>query len=288
MKSMTAYGRASLDTALGRWTVEISSVNRKTADIQISIPRHLLRLEFHLRKWLSAFVQRGQLTVRANLQKPVNMVLDADLSRLKKAKKTWDELARELGYDPKAAIDFKFLIEQILEVDEEQESLLETTLKEVAMHAVEEWQAMRIKEGTVLKEDLVKHLNAIQENLEKVRGLYPRATEEHRAKLKARIEEVSRDVASNEERIMREVVILAEKWDVSEEITRIHSHLEQLKTIFSETKSGIGRTIDFLIQELHREINTLGAKSSDLEMIRLALDMKGELEKIREQVQNIE
>ncbi|MBS3904455.1 MAG: YicC family protein [Simkania sp.] len=285
---MTAYGRASLDTALGRWTVEISSVNRKTADIQISIPRHLLRLEFHLRKWLSAFVQRGQLTVRANLQKPVNMVLDADLSRLKKAKKTWDELARELGYDPKAAIDFKFLIEQILEVDEEQESLLETTLKEVAMHAVEEWQAMRIKEGTVLKEDLVKHLNAIQENLEKVRGLYPRATEEHRAKLKARIEEVSRDVASNEERIMREVVILAEKWDVSEEITRIHSHLEQLKTIFSETKSGIGRTIDFLIQELHREINTLGAKSSDLEMIRLALDMKGELEKIREQVQNIE
>lgn len=288
MKSMTAYGRAIVDTMLGRWTVEISSVNRKTFDMQISMPRHLLRLEFCLRKWLSPLVQRGQVNVRATLQKPSDVVLDADVSRLRKAKKMWDEIAREVGYEPKLAIDFKFLMDQTLEFTEEQEQILEEGLKAAAMQAAQEWQSMREKEGIALKADLLKRIVLLKESLEKVIQLYPRAIEEYRTKLKARIEEVSHDTIGDEERIMREVVILADKLDVSEEMTRIQSHLGQFAHVSDETKQAVGRTMDFLIQELHREINTLGAKSSDLEIIRLTLEMKGELEKIREQVQNIE
>ncbi len=288
MKSMTAYGRATIDTAHGRWTVEISSVNRKTLDMQISMPRHLLRLEFCLRKWLTPHIQRGQVSVRAALQKPTDAVLDADLSRLRKAKKTWDEIAREVGYEPKQAIDFKFLLEQSLGMTEEQELALEEGLKQCAMQALEEWQAMREKEGSVLKADLAKRLAAIKQQLGKVEELFPRALEDFRSTLKARLEEVSRDAASNEERVMREVVVLADKLDVSEEMTRMGSHLGQFADIMNEQKQAVGRNMDFLIQELHREINTLGSKSSDLEIIRLTLEMKGELEKIREQVQNIE
>ncbi len=285
---MTAYGRAVVDTPQGRWTVEISSVNRKTADFQISMPRQLLKWEYSLRKWLSPHVQRGQINVRANLQKGQEPVSMADLPRLKKAKKTWSKLAADLGYDPNDAIDLRFLLDQTVEATPEQEAAMEEGLKKTALLAMEDWQAMREKEGKALKKDLEEHLVVIEKHLEKIAKLLPKATKDYKERLEAKLEEVSRDLIGNEERIMREVVILAEKLDVSEEMARLKSHLEQFRALLKPSKQPVGRTMDFLTQELHREINTLGAKASDIDIIRMVLEMKGEVEKIREQVQNIE
>lgn len=288
MKSMTAYGRAEVDTPLGKWTVEISSVNRKTADVQISLPRHLLKWEFVLRKWVSSNFHRGQVNVRGNLQRNSMSANAVDLKRLKSTKATWEHLANELGYDPNQAIDFRFLLDQVEEQTVEEEAELEACLKKTTELALSDWQKMREKEGDALKKDLSQRLGFIENQLKKISPLLPRAIQEYREKLKLRLDEICRDAVGNEERILRETVILAEKIDVSEEMTRIKSHIDQFRTIKAETKNAIGRTLDFLTQELHREVNTLGAKSTDLEIIRLVLEMKGEVEKIREQVQNIE
>ncbi len=288
MKSMTAYGRAEVDTPLGKWTVEISSVNRKTADIQISLPRHLLKWEFVLRKWISPSVHRGQVTIRGNLQKNTKSFNAVDVKRLKNIKATWDHLANELGYDPNRVIDLRFLLDQSEELSLEEEEELEGQLKKTAELALSDWQQMREKEGNALKKDLSQRLNSLEEYLKKIAPLLPRAIQEYREKLKQKIDEICRDAVGNEEKILRESVVLAEKIDVSEEMTRLKSHIDQFRAIMAETKQAIGRTMDFLTQELHREVNTLGAKSTDLEIIRLVLEMKGEIEKIREQVQNIE
>jgi len=288
MKSMTAYGRAVVDTSLGKWTIEISSVNRKSAEIQIYLSRQLLKEEFALRKWLSPYVQRGQVTVRANLQRPPEALVDANLPRLRKTKKAWDQIALELGYPPGQAIDIRFLLDQLSEAQAEAPPELEEGLKATFEKAVQDWVAMRETEGFVLRQDIESHLVSLEEKLKKVETLLPNAIEELRKRLRARLEEVSRDATANEERVMREVVMMAEKWDVNEEVTRIKSHISQFHFSMGEKKGAVGKTLDFLTQELHREVNTLGAKANDLEVIRIVLEMKGDVEKIREQVQNVE
>jgi uncharacterized protein (TIGR00255 family) len=289
MKSMTAYGRAVIDTPLGKWTIEISSVNRKSAEIQIYLSRQLLKEEFALRKWLSPYVQRGHVTVRANLQRPPEALVEASLPRLRKTKKAWDQIALELGYPPGQAIDIRFLLDQLAESQAEAPPELEEGLKAAFEKAVQEWLTMRETEGFVLRQDMESHLAILEEKLKRVEELLPNAIEEMRNRLRQKLAEVSRDTATNEERIMREVVLMAEKWDVNEEITRIKSHISQFRFSMGEEKKGaVGKTLDFLAQELHREVNTLGAKTNDLEVIRIVLEMKSEVEKIREQVQNVE
>lgn len=285
---MTAYGRAVVDTPLGKWTVEISSVNRKSAEIQVYLSRQLLKEEFALRKWLSPYVQRGQVTLRAHLQRPPETIVEANLPRLRKTKRAWDQIALELGYPPSNSVDLRFLLDQIAETPSEPPPELEEGLKSAFEKAAQEWTHMREVEGSVLGKDIASHLDLLEEKLKSVEKLLPRAVEEMRAKLKAKLEEVSRDTVANEERIMREVVLMAEKWDVNEEVTRIKSHVSQFRSLMKDKKGAIGKTFEFLAQELHREVNTLGAKTSDLEVIRIILNMKGEVEKIREQVQNIE
>jgi uncharacterized protein (TIGR00255 family) len=287
MKSMTAYGRAEIDTPLGKWTVEISSVNRKSADIHISLPRHLLKWEFILRKWVAPHIHRGQMSVRGSLQKTTAPIA-VDVNRLKGIKKTWDHIAAELGYDPNRTIDLRFLLEQAEELTLDEEAELEKQLKKTVDLALSDWKEMQVKEGNALKKDLIQRLDLLEGGLKKIVPLLPKAIEEFREKLKVKLDEICRDSIGNEERVLREAMVLAEKLDVSEELTRIQSHIDQFRSIIEGVKPAIGRTMDFLTQELHREVNTLGVKSSDLEIIRHVLEMKGEIEKIREQVQNIE
>lgn len=286
MKSMTAYGRGSFDAKYGTWMVEIASVNRKSLEIQVYTPKHLLQLEYSLRKWIGSLAHRGHITVRASLASVLQHEKEAELARLRKEKKKWDGIALELGYEPKVAIDFKFLMEKSSEIIEG--SSMEDGLKEAFMLAAEEWQTMREKEGSTLEIDLVERIVVLRKYLETIEAHFPSIIEAHRARLKEKFKEVCLEESLSEERVARELSILADKWDVSEEITRIFSHLTQLEEVMKKKGSHLGRTIDFIIQELHREINTLGAKSSDLPMIRMTLEMKGELEKIKEQVQNIE
>lgn len=288
MKSMTAYGRAVVDSSIGKWTVEISSVNRKSPEILIFLSRQLLKEEFSLRKWLSPYVQRGHVTVRANLQRPPEMLVDANLPRLRKTKKAWDLIALELGYPPGQAVDLRFLLDQLAETPTETQPELEEGLKAAFEKAVHEWIDMKKIEGNALQKDMAAHLHSLETKLKTVEELLPKATLELRERLKLKLHEVSKDISANEERVMREVVVMTEKWDVNEEIARIKSHISQFRKTMGDEKSAVGKTLDFLTQELHREVNTMGAKVSDLEVIRIVLEMKGDVEKIREQVQNVE
>lgn len=287
---MTAYGRGSTDSSEGRWVVEVHSVNRKALEVQVYLPRDCMVFDMALRKWLAPFAQRGQVTIRATLQRDEAAALMAGLApKLKNLQATWSQVAAELGYDPNKAIDLPFLLERISTAPEQQdEAGLEKGLKKGFEEAVQEWQAMREKEGKALASDIEFRVKQLENFLAEVEKFAPNAVEEYRKKLTARMAELCHDLPGNEDRVMREVALMAEKVDIAEEITRLHSHFSQMKNLLKGSDKSIGRTMEFLVQEMHREMNTLGSKSVELEISRLIVAMKAELEKIREQVQNIE
>lgn len=290
-KSMTAYGRGSIDSSDGRWVVEINSVNRKALELQVFLPRDCLHFDMSLRKWIAPFVQRGQVTIRATLQRDETAILMTTMaSRLKSLKAAWLQIATDLGYDPNV-VTLEFLLERMTGqgVQEKQdETKFEEGLKSAFEQAAVEWQSMREREGISLAQDILTRVAHLENALGEIENQAPKVVEDYRQKLTTRLNELFQDMEGNEERVMREAVVVAERADITEEIIRLRSHFSQMKLILASHEKGIGRTMEFLVQEMHREVNTLSAKSADLAISKLTVSMKAELEKIREQVQNIE
>ncbi len=289
IKSMTAFGRGSTDADEGRYVVEIHSVNRKGLEIQVYLPRDCLAYDVVLRKWLAPFAQRGQVTIRVTLQREEAALVESIAPKLRKLQKAWSQVAAELGYGPKEAIDLRFLLERAAgEQEKPDEAKLEIGLKASFEKAAQEWQKMREVEGQTLAKDIEARIKKLENHLVEVKKLAPKAVEEYRQRLSMRLKEISQDLEANEERVMREAALMAEKLDIAEEITRLYSHFSQMDSALKGSEKGVGRTMEFLVQEMHREMNTLGSKSTDLAISQLVIAMKAELEKIREQVQNIE
>lgn len=293
IKSMTAYGRASIRSPLGRLAVEIHSVNRKMLDLSIYLPKDLLRFDIDIRKWLGAELERGQITLRLNMmseEEGGNVLSEGYLAQLKALKSGWDKSARELGFNPAEVVDLQFLIAQMQTVpmagmDEE---AMKASLKQAVESALEELMKMKETEGKTLVLDIQKRLKIIEENISAIELKKDEPLHRYRKKLIERLKDIGHLHGEAEERIGREVALLAEKMDVTEELVRLRSHIEQfLHHLFTPQKS-VGRTLDFLAQEMHREINTLGSKSADSDISLYVVRIKGELDKIKEQVQNIE
>jgi uncharacterized protein (TIGR00255 family) len=289
IKSMTAYGRASRTAPIGRWVVEIHSVNRKMLDVHVHLPKEFLLFDRDVRKWVGEGVQRGQVTVRIFMQDE-GQVSPHYAELLKDQKKNWEKIANELGYDPRQAVNLNFLVSQMhglaLADVLQEEDALRSSLKETVEEALEEATRMKEREGAALSHDILKRLKLIDHCIPKILERSSLAVERYREKLRERLREFSG--AECDERILREVVLFAEKLDITEELTRLRSHLDQFYRLLGSDEKSVGRTLDFLTQEMHREINTLASKSSDAEVSFLAVTMKSELEKIREQIQNIE
>ncbi len=287
-KSMTAYGRGSF----GRFSLELHSVNRKGLDVQIFLPKNLLRFDIWLRKCLAAHAQRGQITVRVAIQDQLDGLASSSyITKLGSLKSFWEGIAKDLGYSPEKNIDLPFLLERVASMPsdaQEEDHAIEEALEKAFLVAVEAWKGMKESEGDALARDCRQRLYTLQKLLQEVEKLAPNAALYFRERLKARLDDICKEIEINDERVMREVLILSEKLDVTEEITRIKSHIGQFEELFSSSSNSVGRTMEFLVQEIHREINTLGSKVSDLDIVRLVVEMKSELEKIREQVQNIE
>jgi uncharacterized protein (TIGR00255 family) len=289
IKSMTAFGRGSTDSSEGRFVVELHSVNRKGLEIQVHLPRDCLSFDIMLRKWLAPFVQRGQVALRITLQREENALLTHVVPKLKKLQSAWSQVATDLGYDPGQVIDLRFLLERVvIEHEKPEETAVEQGLKAAFETAVQVWQEMREVEGRALAHDIRTRIAKIETYLTDVKKNAPKAVEEYRERLTSRLKEISQDIAANEERVVREAALMAEKLDIAEEITRLHSHFDQMLKALEGAEKGVGRAMEFLVQEMHREMNTLGSKSTNLEISQLIIAMKAELEKIREQVQNIE
>ncbi|MEM8727416.1 MAG: YicC/YloC family endoribonuclease [Chlamydiota bacterium] len=292
--SMTAYGRAHTETSMGIFLIEIHSVNRKGLSIRINLPKEFLVLDLPLRLRLAEVVTRGYITVRIAREATDGAVLGIPpIELLKKLQVEWKTCARELGYDCQEAIPFSMIIRFAAEglSSEKAIAIDETVKKEILKGldaAIGPFMEMKRVEGDALVADLLPRLNAIEGAIERLKKLSTVAPERYRDRLVKKLEGLRIERETDEDRLNREIVLFADKIDVTEEITRLSSHVRQLKGLLKRDEQPVGRESDFLIQEANREVNTVAAKSQQLEMTRVVLGVKSELEKIREQLANIE
>ena len=263
MRSMTGYGRGQSAHNGTKFTVELNSVNRKQSDVTVNLPRELSVLEPGVRDVINAQVSRGRLNVIVAFHTTAGVsqkqALDVALA------KTYFQAMSELQKELKAAGEIS----------------IETVLRAPGVLRMQE------REGKHLAKDLIKHLKVVRQSLRKIRQLHPAVVRKYRQLLHERIEKAGLDIAKDDERLMKEVVFFADKSDISEELTRLDSHLAQFAHNLRKTEP-IGRTLDFMTQEIYRELNTLGAKANDVDISQLVVTCKAEMEKIREQIQNIE
>ncbi|MCX6988539.1 MAG: YicC family protein [Chlamydiae bacterium] len=294
IKSMTAYGRSSKASSLGRWNVEIHSVNRKFLDLSIQMPKEFLVFDIEIRKALSLDIQRGQVTVKVSLSKEglSRELISQQVAQLKTVQSFYAQVAKELNLPANEIASLAFLLGQrdvVVSRDMSfNEAELQVDLMLTVQEALTQYLLMKEAEGRVLGIEIQKYLSHIQGKLSELEQYAPVCTQNYKKRLIERIQELKVLDPSDEDRILREVMIYAEKTDIAEEITRLTSHLQQFYALFSSKDRSVGRAMDFLLQEMNREVNTMCSKSDTTEMTLVCMQMKGELEKIREQVQNIE
>lgn len=296
LKSMTAYGRGVALFPYGRLTVEIQSVNRRFLEVNINLPRPLIRYEVEVRKKISSQVARGALNVsifwKAEGEHSVSVTPNLALAHALKA--AWERIAVELNLGESPALALLAQEEDLLLYEEElkDEQAFQIALNEALHKALDGLIAMKVQEGGLLKEDLVGRLAKLRATMEGIEARAGEGSEKYRKKLQERLEHLFPGSLENEERILREIAVYAERVDFTEEIVRFKGHLEQFELLLEKPLENAlearGKTFDFLLQELLREANTLGSKASDLFIAQSVIAIKSELEKIREQVQNIE
>lgn len=287
LSSMTGFGRAVSDVQFGKLTVEIQSINRKYLEILVSIPREFSRFEHAVRGWVGDVIARGGVSVRIFFIADEKEIFLPDMEMLRGLKKKWGNIALELGIDPKG-VDLPFLM-QVLPVQSKQDMARDEDLEILhccVNEALQSLLQMRQKEGEALAQDLSTRLQELERMMAAVVARTPDATKRMQQKLFDKMQGVLRLSGDVEERLLREVALFAERVDVAEEITRFHSHMAQFRKLL-QGKNG-GRTMDFLLQEIGREVNTIGAKSMEAPISHLVVELKSELERMREQIQNIE
>ena len=292
IKSMTGYGKGEAENELFRLKIELKSVNHRYLDINIKSPRYLIYLEERIKKFIKEDLSRGKIDVFINLdfinQSSIDVKVDLPLAS--NFKKELDSLIIELGIDDKVRLSNILQISDIIKTEKKDldEDLTWETLQNALSVALANITQMREYEGKQLKSDILLKLEEIELITNKIELRAPLVVEEYRIKLNERIKNLmDDDNFADYDRLALEVAIISDKSSIDEEIIRLRSHINQFREILNQT-SAVGRKLDFLIQEFNREINTIGSKSSDSDIINAVVDLKSEVEKIREQIQNIE
>lgn len=291
MKSMTGFGRAKLEKNNRIYTVEMKSVNHKYCDITIKLPRSLSYLEDKIKKEVSKNVARGKIDVYISFEnyseEGKEIVINQEL--VKEYMKQFKILAEENNLTINLPVTEITKLPDVLTIKETEteEDVIENEVLETLNEAINNFCKMREQEANKIKEDLLKRIDNIEKKVENVSSLSTRLIDEYIVKLEARIKEILKTDVVDQSRLAMEVVLYADKCSVEEELTRLRSHILQFRNLLEETQP-IGKKIDFLIQEMNRETNTIGSKSGNLEITNLVINIKTELEDIREQIQNIE
>lgn len=291
VRSMTGYGRGVHESHDRVFTVEIKSVNHRYNDISIKMPRFLNSVEDKIRKILSKYIFRGKTDVYVSFETysagDVDINVDHTLAKayvdvINNLKETYS-----LKGDDTVELIAKFpdviTVNKIQEADE----LLWETLKEALNKAVTKFVEMREAEGMALSEDIIKKAEVIEKIVESIKERSPLVVENYRVKLNQRLSELLDSSQIDESRLAAEITIFADKCCIDEEITRLKSHICQLREIISNGGL-VGRKLDFLVQEMNREANTIASKSNDIVITNATIELKSEIEKVREQIQNIE
>jgi len=295
MKSMTGFGRGAVSCLLHDrvFNVEISTVNRKQLDLRISLPTEFSSAESQVRKIISNKLNRGAVMVKVEFT--ANDAMDGGKLTINKpllASLVTEcrNLAAELGINQDIELSELLMLPGMINEHSLIDSCQDCT--SALLMATEKATAslldMRRKEGDELKQHLAINLARLEALVAELRPATTKLPQVNREKLLKRITEAGLDIEANDERILREVVIFADRYDVSEELARLQSHFTQFKHFINDVSDPVGRSLEFVIQEIQREITTLGNKAAACDISPLVVDFKGELEKIREQVMNIE
>ena len=291
MQSMTGYGRAFVEIDGRQMTVEVKSVNHRFLDLSFRMPRNLMFLEDAARKAIGARLARGHVDVFVTYR---NLRTDARTVQVDEALfaayvGALSRLRGALGpdlRDDRTLMGIAHMpdVMTVTEAEEDQDAV--RALLEAALgQALDELCAMRTREGEAIRADLSGRVDALERMTNAVEERYPQTVQAYTQRLRAAMEELAGSV--DETRLMMEVAVMADRSAIAEETVRLHSHIQQLRAVF-EAREPIGRRVDFIVQELNREVNTISSKSQDIPITQLTVDMKAEIEKLREQVQNIE
>ena len=291
IKSMTGYGRAQGSFSGGDITVEVKSVNNRYLDRGVKLPRGYAYLEEGVKSQVQKTISRGKVDVfiTINAAGADNVKISVNEPVAKGYIDAMHRLVQEYGVqdDISASAISRFSDVFLVEKQEQDENEVKSAISGVVAEALDAFDAMRTREGEALKTDLLQKAEGILTLVSKVEERSPITVKAYRERLTAKMQEVLEDRQIDEARIIQEAAIYADKVAVDEETVRLRSHVDQLQNMLSEG-GVIGRKLDFLMQEMNREANTIGSKGNDVEQARNVVNIKSELEKIREQIQNIE
>ena len=291
LKSMTGFGRAKYETNSREYIIDIKSVNNRYSDITIKMPRSISFLEEKVKQKVTNAISRGKVEVFITFnnysEQGKNIKINSELA------KRYIEEIKQLSEDTQ--INMNINLQEILKmpdilnirIDEEAEILIWSELETALTEAINNFITMRETEGLKIQEDLEKRINYIEKSVNSIDNISDTLVQEYIAKLEKRINDILQNNIVDESRLAQEVVIYSDKCSVEEELTRLKSHIIQFKELLNKNTAN-GKKIDFLIQEMNRETNTIGSKANNLDITNYVIEIKTELENIREQIQNVE
>lgn len=291
LRSMTGYGRSEQADEQRKLVAEVRSVNHRFLDISLRIPRVFYPLESDIRKLISACISRGKVDVSLQFTSQVNgdIEMQVDTAKAKQLCAQLREIQKEAGIsgdlDMACMLAFRDLFVKEPDSQPDQQALW-AFIKPVLEQALAALRGMQDSEGRAITADLEARIAAVAEIIEAVTARFPDALAARQESLKDRIRQLCEGVALDEQRMVQEIALLADRSDITEELVRARIHIEQFRSWLS-APDAVGRKLDFLLQELNREVNTIGSKASDAEIAKRVVAAKNELEKIREQVQNV-
>jgi len=289
---MTGFGRAECQDGDYSYKAEIRSVNNRFIEINTRLPKAFLDLELPLKKLIKSHCARGSISVTITLANSNGnsgeWEIKANIPLATQYVEAVKEIQTSLGLEGKVNIDAVVGLRDVLKIepvaiDPAKESLV-LNMAESALIAL---QKMRAEEGEHLKKDLLERIDSIEKHAQEIEKRQPEVIQEYKARLKEKIKLLNDGIEIDDSRLAQETAILADRCDITEEVTRFNSHLNQFRKLF-ESSEPIGRKLEFITQEINREVNTMGSKSSDTGLSNLVIEIKSTLEKIREQLQNIE
>ena len=292
VKSMTGFGRGEFSDGVYSFIVEIKTLNHRYNDIIVKMPKHINYLEENIKKVIKKDIIRGRVEVYITLEyiQDVNINVKVNTELAKSYKMALEDLVNELELNEKVTLENIIKMPDIIKTEKAEDNeeqiwlCLQTALKEALDNVIE----MRMREGKELTKDIRERAIEIEGMIDSIKERSPLVVEEYRVKLKERVEELlNNEYKIDEGKLENEVVFYADRSNITEEIIRFYSHISQLLDCLNSEEI-VGRKLDFLIQEMNREVNTIGSKSSDIFIGKTVVEIKSELEKIREQIQNIE
>ncbi|OHW62633.1 hypothetical protein EUAN_11980 [Andreesenia angusta] len=292
MKSMTGYGRGEFQESNKSFVVEIKTINHRYNDILVKMPRHISHLEEMVKRSIKEKVNRGRVEVYINMESVEgnDVEVAVNLALAKSYKEAAEKISRELSIAGELSLESIMKFPDVLKAEklEDDEDELKRALYGALEKAIEALVGMRSREGEKLREDMIEKLGNIDSKISEIEKRAPLVVSEYKEKLNQRISDMLEGKYElDESRLANEVAYFADKSGIDEELVRLRSHISQARST-AQSEGAVGKKLDFIVQEMNREANTIGSKVGDIDITNMVVDIKTEIEKVREQVQNIE